>query len=169
MGEQVTGLRAQPTGPGVWASRRWVQASGLCGLQAGGSTTPAGWVGAGVGEVALRDRCAETLAGGGHGPGRLPGRAPLRPWRPCRRWRAILRRQVGPGAGCGSPPTGCASVTSRRRPASELLPGGRKLRTVPCHVPRGPFNRAAGEAAARRAQRPLQSEGPHLGGARGRP
>lgn len=71
------------------------------------------------------------------------------------RRRLIFSQQVGPSAGC-------ASERSRSRPTRELLSSGRKLHTVPSHVPCWPpLNRAAAEAKAGRAQRPLEAEGPH--------
>lgn len=92
-------LGRSPTGPGVWAARRWAQARGLGVHQAGVSMTPAGW---GTGRVG-RERSGPGVPRPSHaaatGPGRLPGRAPLQPWLPCPRWGAILRRQVGPRAG----------------------------------------------------------------------
>lgn len=165
----VTGLRAQPTGPGVWAARRWVQARGLGVHRAGISMTPAGWRGRGrVGRGRSGPAVPRPSHAAATGRGAYPGgRRFSHGYRVLAGVRSsadgsdnaraeVLRRQVGPSAGC-------ASLTNRSRPASELLAWRPQTPTIPSHVPRWPFNGAVGEAAAGRAQRPLPSEGAHPG------
>lgn len=125
----------------------------------------------------------------GLGLGRVQGRGRSGPSGPrpshAAAWAGALTRAGAASAmatasslGCGPPPTdlarrrlifsqqvrpraGCALVRSRSRSTSELLSCGRKLHTVPGHVPCCPLHRGAAEAAAGRAQRPLEPEGPH--------
>lgn len=130
--------------------------------------------GAGGGEEAAPRRRAQSLAGprggggvsGGGGParlgvrapGRLPGLAPPRPWLPAsgcsaRAGLSGLVRRAGDGGGgaAAQPRSSCPAAASCVRAA----------------CPAGPLNKSCARGPAqRRAQRPLQPEGPHARGPR---